>query len=173
MSFFRPEVVQGLTRWRWVLLGGAMAALGAWWVLTGRLYLPYLGFVLIGVGALLALDGWRRLRFPSGTGAGGPGVIEVDERRITYLTSEGGAALSIDGLTRVEVQTGRQGRLMWILRDAAGDQLYLPGDAQGADALFDALVALPGLNYAQAAEAAKAAGPDRFLIWQKDKRALH
>jgi hypothetical protein len=49
----------------------------------------------------------------------------------------------------------------------------VPGDAEGTGKLFDALVALPGVNYAQAEAASQGCGPDLFLIWQRNRRKLH
>ena len=40
------------------------------------------------IGGLIAHDAYRRLKFPHGDG--GPGVVEVGERQITYLTGRGG-----------------------------------------------------------------------------------
>jgi hypothetical protein len=51
--------------------------------------------------------------------------------------------------------------------------LSVPGDAEGTDALFDALVALPGINYSQAEAAMQGKDSDIFLIWQRDRAKLH
>ncbi len=171
----RPEVRQMLVDWKEIILGASFAVIGGNWMLRGHLLLPYIGLLLITLGLIFLWIGWRRIRFP--TGKGGIGVVEVTERQITYLTAGGGAAISIEHLQRVEVQTGTTG-LIWTFTADGGDQVTIPGGAPGAEKLFDALVPLPGINYDQAARAARAPesmgdAPDKFLIWQKDRRALH
>lgn len=173
-DFIRPEVKAGLVRWREVWIGASLVLMGLYWVLNGRALLPTVGALLAVLGLVFVVQGWRRIRFPHASG--GPGVVEVDERQITYLAAHGGAAISIDGLIRVSVETGAAG-MTWVLRADDLSELRIPGDAKGAEGLFDALVALPGVNYDQAHRAAQARtdgkGLDSFLIWQKDKRALH
>ena len=104
MSFVRPEVQAALTRWREALVGAALLILGAWLAATS-LGLPYLlGLVMAPLGAVLIFTGLRRGRFQPGTGA--PGVVDVDERQITYFGPEAGGAVSLDALTRVTIGTG-------------------------------------------------------------------
>ncbi|MEO0485624.1 MAG: hypothetical protein AAF092_06905 [Pseudomonadota bacterium] len=171
----RPEAQKAISDLREVLIGVALLALGSHWVINGHTYQPFIG-ALLGAGGLVALWlGYRRVRFPAGEG--GVGMVEVTERQIAYMTGTGGSAIAIDALTRIEVHTSRTG-IVWVFTTATGETLRIPGDAAGAEALFEALVSLPGLNYDQAAQAARkasaaTAGPDAYLIWQSDKRALH
>ena len=168
----REEAREALLRWREVILGAVLIAFGGNWLLTGHTLQPVLGGLLVGLGLALLWLGYRRVRFPKGEG--GPGLVEVTERQISYLTAAGGGAIALDGLARVEVHTGASG-ILWVFTVATGEQLSIPGNARGAEALFDALVSLPGSNYDQAVQAAQAGAgqPDKFLIWQKDRRALH
>lgn len=171
MSWIRPEARETLMRWREVALGAVLVLVGLNWALTGFGLAPYVGAVLALIGAAVSFVGWRRVQLPKG--GQGPGVVEVDERRIAYLSGHGGGALSVEALVRVEVETSPSGRLIWRFRDEDGATLDIPSDATGAEGLLDALVSLPGLNYDQAAQAVRAERTDRFLIWQKDRRALH
>ena len=171
MSFIRPEAQAALARWWGLGLAILGVALGAYWVLTGRGLLPYIGGIVALGSAALAADQLRRSLFFGGQG--GAGVVEVDERRITYLTGQGGAVLSLDRLARVEIEVLGAERRDWVFTDQSDEQLYVPLSAEGADALFDALAALPGMNTGEAIRASTAPGPDRFLIWQKDRRRLH
>lgn len=171
----RPEARKVLSDWREVIAGGVLIVMGCHWLVTGHTLQPAIGALLVLLGLALLWLGYRRVRFPAGDG--GPGLVEVTERQITYLTAEGGGAVALDALIRVEVETGRAG-LRWIFTVASGDRLIIPGSARGAEALFDALVPLPGINYEQAIQAARVPGslaqtPDTFLIWQSDRRALH
>ncbi|MEL6550478.1 MAG: hypothetical protein AAFQ54_09555 [Pseudomonadota bacterium] len=171
----RPEARRVLMDWKEILAGGLLIIVGGNWLTTGHTLQPILGGVFALVGAALIAAGWRRVRFPAAEG--GPGLVDVTERQITYMTGHGGAALAIDSLARVEVEARPNGHA-WIFTGLSGETLRIPGDARGADKLFDALVPLPGINYDQAVQAARAPGSltgrsDTFLIWQKDRTALH
>lgn len=171
----RPEARKLLWDWREVILGTGLLGLGLIWALDGHGYQPMIGTIAIVIGCASLALGWRKVRFPDG--GGGPGMVEVTERQIAYLTGAGGAAVAIESLTRIEVLTGASG-FVWVFTTATGDVLHIPGDARGAEAIFDALVSLDGINYDQAQQAARAPGslaqtPDTFLIWQRNRRALH
>ncbi|MEL6690494.1 MAG: hypothetical protein AAFP28_09255 [Pseudomonadota bacterium] len=171
----RPEARKALMEWREVILGAGFAVIGGNWLVSGTGLQPILGLLFVLGGVTFIWLGYRRVRFPEG--GAGPGMVEVTERQIAYFTSSGGGAIAIDGLARVEVRSGADG-ISWVFTVESGESLVIPGNARGAEGLFDALVPLPGINYDQAVQAARAPaslaqGPDTFLIWQKDKRALH
>ncbi|MEO0358823.1 MAG: hypothetical protein AAF386_11130, partial [Pseudomonadota bacterium] len=119
---------------------------------------------------LVAHDAVRRARFPKGDG--GPGMVDVDERQITYMSAAGGGSVSLDTLTRVEAHRNRRGHVTWVFYGEDGT-VSVPAAASGADALFDAMTALPGVNYDQAAAAARGQGPDVYLVWNQDRTRLH
>lgn len=171
----RPEAKQAILDFREVIFGVAALTLGTHWVMNGYAYQPFIGFVLGIAGGIALWLGYRKVRFPRGEG--GVGVVEVTERQITYLTAQGGAALAIDGLSRVEIRTATGG-ITWVFTANSGESLHIPGNAPGSEGLLDALVSLPGVNYDEASRAARRASaqgarPDAYLIWQSDKRALH
>ncbi|KAJ54050.1 hypothetical protein ACMU_03920 [Actibacterium mucosum KCTC 23349] len=175
MPLIRPEVTEALVRWREVILGVAIVVFGLWLFNLGGVFYPVVGFFagLLGVG--LAIAAWRRMRFPGG--GGGLGVVEVDERQITYFAPQGGGAVSIDTLARVEIHTNNAGPfqpdLFWVFHSDGEPMLTIPGGAKGIEALFDALSALPGANYAAATEAAGSTEQALFVIWQKERSRLH
>lgn len=171
----RPEARKLLTEWREAIIGAGFAVIGGNWLLSGTGLQPILGLIFVLGGCAFIWLGYRRVRFPDG--GAGEGMVEVTERQISYFTAVGGGAIAIDGLARVEVKSSSDG-IRWIFTVESGEALVIPGNARGAEGLFDALVPLPGINYDQAVQAARApealvARPDTFLIWQKDKRALH
>lgn len=171
----RPEAMTWIARWREVGIGLAILGLGIYWAFTAFGILLYIAFGLIFIGVLLIWEGTRRARFPAR--GGGPGVVEVDERQITYFSPQGGGAVSVDALTRIEIHTTALGPmftdLYWIFKTDDGPGLLIPGDAENAGALFDALAALNGVDYEAATRAAGTTERAEFVIWQRPVRQLH
>lgn len=175
MSFVRPELAQTLRRYQEPLMAAVAVLIGL------RIYMIG-GYIMQGVGGIIAVISvaWgvvalRRARFP--TRQGGQGVVEVDERQITYLSPIGGGIASIDFLVQVEIETNSAGPfapdLHWVFHSDGMPLLRIPGDAAGIEALFDVLGALPGADFGRAAEAAASTRNAKFVIWQKEPRKLH
>ncbi|HEY6919212.1 MAG TPA: hypothetical protein VI412_08110, partial [Tabrizicola sp.] len=82
MTFIRPELLTAAHRWREVLLGAAVAALGAWTATRGGYFLTPLGLLLLALGAGWALTAFRLLRFQQDGEA--PGIVRVTEAQIAY-----------------------------------------------------------------------------------------
>lgn len=161
MSFVRPEARAGLLRWREALIGVAMQMTGFVTMLgPGRARLV-IGILLLGLGTLFLVWGMQRARFRRG--GGGAGVVEVDERQITYLTAEIGGGLALEDLARIAVVPPHA----WELTDTSGQRLTIPVNAAGADALFETLVALPGFSATKLAQAAQTPPGSRTLIWSR------
>ncbi|WP_226782959.1 hypothetical protein [Oceaniglobus trochenteri] len=154
-GFIRPELRAALAPWREALLGAALVLFGLYWALWGGGLMRWVGGAILLAGVAIALPAVRRARFP---GAGnGPGMVDVDERQITWFGPDGGGAISIDAIVRVEFDT-RQGRT-WVFHTDGAAPLRVPADAAGADKLFDALAPLPGLDYDAAIRAARHVAP--------------
>ena len=167
MSFIRPEVRASLARWREVIAGGVTLALGLQLALTSYGALFLIGTALALAGAALVVAGVQRARFRSG--GGGAGVVDIDERRITYFGPFGGGAVSVDDLVEIGVDPSRS----WLIRDANGTHLMIPMNAEGADALFDAFAAVPGLTPARLVEAVRSTPRQYTTIWAKPQGRLH
>lgn len=143
-EFFRPEAKAALARWREVLVAAVIVALGLWIAARpGGMIVTGFGYVLIGLGAVAMVPAVRRARFF--TGGDGPGVVQIDEGRILFMGPETGGAMALDDLSVLSMRCDRDGKSAWVLADAT-QLLVIPVDASGADALFDAFAALPGLN---------------------------
>lgn len=175
MTFLRPEAKATLLRWREALIGAGLLAISVWWGLGAHGFVRGTAIVIGTVGLALLWNGVRRARFQPGTG--GPGMVEVDERQITYFGPDGGGAISIDALVRVTIHTTADGPfeddVFWVFDDDAGAHLRIPSSAEGAGALFDALVALPGANYEAVIRAMQSTELAQFDIWQKSPPRLH
>ena len=170
MSFIRPEALDTLREYRGFILGGLILTAGLFTIFTSHGTIRIAGGLFMVIGGLIGHDAYRRFKFP--TGHGGSGVVEVDERRVSYLAAGSGTSISMDMLDRIELHRNAKGRITWVFFGPEGI-LSVPGDAEGTDKLFDALVALPGVNYTQAEAATQGRGPDLFLIWQRNRAKLH
>jgi hypothetical protein len=143
MAFARPEVTEAIWLAREVIWAGLVVAAGGWLISLGGYLLVPLGLALAAIGATLALTAWRRMRFRQATGA--PGLVELDEAQVAYMGPEVGGFLSLEELVELRLLTLR-GRRLWRLKQADGQALLIPVDAQGAERLFDAFANLPGMD---------------------------
>ncbi len=171
-SFLRPAARAWLRRWSEPLVALAIAALGArvlWRGLSlGAWFLQAIGGAVLLGGLAAAWAGYRRALF---TGHGqGPGLVEVDERQITYMTAAGGGAVDLAAITRLEICTGRDTGPCWVLRQEGGPSLFIPVEALGAEKLFDALLALPGIDSSRLVAARQNPPVDCDTIWQRSRQ---
>lgn len=171
MSFIRPEAARALKKWREAILGGAVLMFNLQLAASSDGLLRGLAYAGVLIGAALFIEGVRRARLPDKKG--GAGVVEVDERQITYFGPLGGGALSMNDLARVKVRTEAIGpqssNFFWEFTDKAGQRLTIPGDAENAASLFDALVFLKGANFEAVIEASNIDGSAERLVWELEK----
>jgi hypothetical protein len=166
-GFFRPEAVAVVTRWREVGVALAIAALGLWIALRpGGVIVTGFGYVLIALGAVALVPALRRARFVSG--GQGPGVVQVDEGRITYMGPVTGGAMALDDLKVLSVRRDGDDRPAWVLADAS-QLLVIPVDAVGADALFDAFAALPDVKLDRLIAAVQSRTRGSQRVWVRDR----
>lgn len=168
MSFVRPEAAKALKRWREALIGGAVLMFNIQLAASSTGLLRGIAFAGILIGAALFIEGVRRARLPNTIG--GVGVVEVDERQISYFGPHGGGAISLDDMIRVKVRTTADGPMasdfFWEFTDREGQRLTIPGDAENVSALFDALTALPGADYEAVIRASGSTEAGDFLVWE-------
>ena len=159
----REGAREALWRWREVAAAGVVVAFGLWVASRGGLVLLPFGGLVAALGAGLAVQAWRRLRFAQGAGA--PGIVEIDEGQISYMGPQLGGFVSVPELVEVRL-VGLRGRRLWRLKQADGQVLLVPVDATGAEALFDVFAALPGMDMPAllAALAPEAAAEGRGLV---------
>lgn len=168
-GFVRPELAATFARYREAGIGAGLALAGLYGMATQHGLAFYLSLLALPAGLALLWEGVQRARLPSG--GTGPGVVEVDERQITYFGPDGGMAVSVDALIRVEVVTNDLGPfasdLFWVFHSEGAPPLVVPGDAAGADQIHDALTALPGMDFRRVAQAAGSVSPGSFVVWQR------
>jgi len=172
----RPEIIELFWHYFELLIGVAITVMG---VMIFNLN----GLLWQGIGGLFAIAGlaiswpaWRRARLTPKR-HDGPGVVEVDERQITYFAPFGGGAVSINDLARVTILTSDQGPFVedvhWLFEENGGTRLLIPNSAEGAAQLFDALSPLKGVDFEAAIRAMGSTATDSFVIWAKDPARLH
>lgn len=170
MSFVRPEASDWFMRWREALIGGAIALWGLNVFLTSFGIGRAAGGLAVALGLALVFTGVRRARRPAV--GDGPGVVEVDERQITWFGPNAGGAVSVDALTKVEIRTTAadpfDSDFYWVFHHGEGPPLEVPGDAAGADALFDALSPLSDIDYGGVIRAAANTTAGRVVVWERD-----
>ncbi len=169
-DFVRPAVRAAVWHWREAIFGGAVAALGLWWVLTFYSPVQWLGWIIVALGAALALGGWQRARFRR-DGAG-PGVVQVTERRLTYFGPLTGGGIDMEDVTALELEPAALPAPHWVLSGQGGQRLEIPVNAKGADALFDLFAALPGIETEAMLSTLSHTPKQRVTIWTRPQARL-
>lgn len=164
MSFIRPEAAAAIWRWREVLIGTVVAALGVSWVLGPGGLLGGLGAVLIIGGVALMVIGTQRARFRAGFG--GVGVVQVDEGQVSYFGPLNGGSVAMSDLSRLSLDP-RMKPKHWVLEQPGQPPLLIPFNATGVDALFDVFATLPGLKTERMLSVLGDEGTRPIVIWQK------
>ncbi|MDF0602601.1 hypothetical protein P1J78_17825 [Psychromarinibacter sp. C21-152] len=171
MSFIRPELQQRIWRWREVLVGAFVACCGMYWAVSQNGVLAIVGTCLAIVGALITFAGFQRTRFR--VGAGGPGVVHIDERQVTYYGPHDGGSISIDALTSVVLDPAAKPYAVWSLTDLHGLTVDIPTHAENAEALFDVFSALDGIETENMLSQLRSNPDKRVRIWHAGQRRLH
>jgi len=145
MTPIRPDLLAALQRNAELFTALALAAFGAWTATRGGYLLTPLGLAILALGAGWALTTWRRLRFQQQGEA--PGIVRVTEAQIAYFGPRVGGFVGLPELSEIRLLTLR-GRRIWKLKQGDGQLLHIPVESDGAEALFDAFAALPGIDMA-------------------------
>ncbi len=171
MSFVRPETRALLWKWREVLIGGFITALGAWKSFT-TLGLVFAFWIVVAIaGAVILFAGLQRLRFRRGKD--GVGVVQVDERQVSYFGPMQGGVISIEALVRVELVPAANGIHNWVLTVWGDAPLIIPVNAARADTLFDVFNVLKGIETEKMLAALNAKSAQTVVIWEKSINQLH
>lgn len=159
----RPE----LRPYRETVAALVATGLGLWVFSRGGWVFWPLGALIAGASALWALDAWRRLRFRSRATA--PGVVELDEGAIRYLSPDRllGGEIALRDLSEIRLLR-LNGRAHWRLKSQDGQALLVPVDARGAEGLASAFAALPGVDMGRISAALKADGPTMQTLWTRN-----
>jgi hypothetical protein len=126
-----------------VLTGAALVLLALWLGLSSFGITRWVAGALGLLGLGLVWTGLQRMRFRQG--GGGPGLVQIDERRLIYWGPLTGGTADLDDLLRLELDPGAR-PAHWVLISVGGERLEVPANAEGAEALLDLFTALPGLR---------------------------
>ncbi|MEW9919737.1 hypothetical protein AB2B41_08985 [Marimonas sp. MJW-29] len=163
-GFLRPEAKAAIWRWREALAGGAVALFGFWLVTSPGFLLAVPGYAAIVVGSALVWLGIQRGRFRApGDGAG---AVQVDEGQVTYFGPLTGGTVALRDLDSLTLE-GNMYPAHWRLSQRGQPPLLIPVNAAGAEALFDAFAALPGLKTERMLATLSANPRQAVLIWQR------
>lgn len=169
----RPEALARLSQWREPAFAAALVALGLWCLWLGGWVLWPLGALLLALGLPLGVISLRKQRFARATTGQPSGLVELDEAQLGWFGPSGGGFVSLDELVELRLITRGAGRF-WRLKQSDGQALLIPIAAEGAEALFEAFTALPGMNSAALIAALNTApAPDDSLgpvIWRRAPR---
>lgn len=165
-ELLRPEARAALWRGREVIVGIGVTGLGLWWALTSFGILQWLGWGLAALGTGLVLGGVQRWRFRQE--GRGPGILRIDEGRVAYMGPLTGGTADLDAVRRLRLD--RRGTPAHWLLETGDEVLAIPVTAEGAEALFDAFVALPGLKRGRMIELLNEEARDIVTVWTRPAR---
>ncbi len=169
MALFRPEAVKTLKRWQEPIVIGVflLATVRVLWLafMWSSWVMALFGIALASIVGSLFYAALLRIRLRSDASA--PGLVEIDERNITYLAPHLGGVVSIDSLRKIDISPTRSGGRNWVLYSVDGAPVLIPFNAEGADMLIDAFTVLPGLGVEKISRAARSTSLVIETIWEK------
>lgn len=160
----RPALREALVRWREVIAAGGIVAAGIWLAGLGNLFFVLIGLAVSLAGFGLGLNAWRKLSLAHDTP--GPGLVRVIEGQIGYFGPETGGFAALAEIEAVWVLEDRADGVLLRLERPDGP-LDIPGTADGAGALFDALASLPGLDTARLARLLSHPPAQPAPVWRR------
>lgn len=169
MAIFRPEALRTLRRWQEPIVVAVilLATLRVLWLAYAwsSWTMAVFGIALAGLAGSFLYVALLRMRLRGD--ADGPGLVEIDERNITYLSPHLGGSVSIDSIRKIDVSPTRSGGRNWVLYSYESSPVLIPFTAAGADALVEAFSALPGLGVERISRAVYSNSDVIETIWEK------
>ncbi len=169
MPIFRADALHTLKRWQEPIVIGVflLATLRVLWLafIWSSWVMALFGIVLASIVGSLFYVALLRIRLRSDESS--PGLVEIDERNITYLAPHLGGVVSIDFIRKIDVSPTRSGGRNWVLYSFEGPPVLIPFNAQGADKLIEAFSALHGLGVERISKAVRSNSLVIETIWEK------
>ena len=161
----RPEVRASFWRWRELIIGLLVVALGAYWYFTSFGLLKLVGVVTMLFGAMAIFVGQQRGRFRV-TGSA-PGIVNLVEGQISYFGPKEGGAIAIADITGVSL-VKHEDMQSWRLDQNGHPSLIIPITAQGGELLFDAFAELKDLNLENMVHQISQENEHSTVIWRRN-----
>lgn len=169
MSFVRPEARAALWRWREALTGAGVLAFGLWWALTGAALTRWIGVVIALAALALLVAGVQRGRFRGQSD--GMGIVRTDEGQVAYFGPLNGGIVALTEITQLAYDpSGKPAH--WVLSQPGQEDLYVPVDASGAEALFDVFTRLPGLKTEHVLRAMSHPPEAKTVLWRRNAKPM-
>lgn len=164
MTFFRPEAVAAIQRWRECLIGLMIALIGVWFISGPGFLLAVPGYGFLAGGAALIWLGIQRGRFRGADD--GAGAVQVVEGQVTYFGPLTGGTVSLREMDSLTLE-GAMFPAHWKLTQEGQAPLLIPVNAAGVDALFDAFASLPGIKTERMLASLRANPHQSTVIWRR------
>ena len=161
----RAEVKASFWRWRELIIGILVMALGANWYFASFGLLKLAGAVAILFGAISIFVGQQRGRFRVIGSA--PGIVGLVEGQISYFGPKEGGVIAIADITGVSLVTHEDMR-SWRLDRNGHPSLIIPITAQGGELLFDAFAELKDLNLENMVHQISQVNENSAVIWRRN-----
>ncbi|MEO1492377.1 MAG: hypothetical protein AAFV19_09535 [Pseudomonadota bacterium] len=171
---FNPNAAKHLRPYAEPVLFGILGAFGLYKgvdLLWRGAWFGLVPTILGAIAALVAVAAAQKLLVAKRSGRDGPGIVLIDEGRISFFGPFGGAVMTLDDLTSVEITIasgpGGTASPYWVLGDLTGAVVHIPSTAEHAEELVDALGTLPGFDRMAVVRAMAAQTPAHYEIWQR------
>lgn len=161
----RPQAQAFLLRWRELILGIIIVALGAKLYITSFGLLKIASAVAIILSAIAMYIGQQRGRFRVDGLA--PGIVSLIEDQISYFGPHHGGTISIANVTSVNLITYEEIR-SWRLDQNGKPSLIIPVATMGGELLFDAFTKLKDLNLENMVRQLSQENEHSAVIWRSD-----
>ncbi|MEO0372817.1 MAG: hypothetical protein AAF231_15280, partial [Pseudomonadota bacterium] len=148
------------------LAGASGLGFGLWWLFSGASLTRWIGGAVALAALALLVAGIQRGRFRGRSG--GLGVVRADEGQVAYFGPLTGGVVALSEMSQLRFDaTGKPEH--WVLTQPGQPDLFIPVNAEGADALFDIFVRLPGLKTERLLSVMRTTTQAQTVLWQRTR----
>jgi len=167
--FIRPEVTELLRRNIDGIIGCLILLVGIKVLISFTWLGLVLGLVLSLIGFGLIVGAWQKLFLVSVFE--GAGLLEVNERQVSYLHIVNGGVISLDFIDRISLITNANTFMVqkrfWCLEQAGIDSLIFPISVKGIETFIGSLAVFSNVDYGIINVALKDKSKKKYVVWQR------